>query len=263
MKTLLYQETSKGAKVLVGIGEASIDPLETRKNGVEHAKESPKYSELKARIKTYNDYLERCKADGITFHDSDAVPPRVKAELRNRLLVVASLQDELMEIKRNYEEENPVYMIPASTLLVGDEDAENIALAEPGDKLIVLRQGKGGKYAGYDMIENNTGKKYRMPNTRQWLYLNEPDEDMPTGAILTDPDEVELRAIEKARIMALPAGERESLKAGHIKGAKHEYSLESIAAAELEGDPEAAERAKADARAQYDARLKDIEALFS
>lgn len=262
MKTLLYNETSQGNLILVGVGEASADPLETKNKAIEHAQASPKFAELKARINNYNEYLEKCKAEGIKFADDDTVPPAVRAELRNRLLVVSGLQTELIEIKDKYARESPVYMKPASSLLVEDQVAEDIGHVLTEGKVVVLRIDKNGGYAGYDLIDDNRGKKYREHNSQKWHYIYEPDIVIPAGMRVDDPDEAELSAMNVARIKALSAEEKQKEKDGAILGSKYQYGIDVIAA-DLEDSPEAIEKAKAEARAQYDARLKDIEIMFA
>lgn len=261
MKALLYYETAKGNRLLVSIGEASIDPLETSNNGTKHAHKSPKFGELKARIKNYNDYLAKCKADGIKFADDDTVPPKVRAELRNRLLVVAGLQDELLVIKKDYEKENPIYMLPASSMLVDDQHAADIELADTEGKVIALRTGKGDVYAGYELIENNQGKSYRMPKSMKRLIVQEPDEDIPGNAMFEAPDEYELKAMDNERIAKLSAEDKAKEKADRIKMIKNQFAIDVIAA-DLEESPEATDAVKAEARTQYDARLKEIEAIY-
>ena len=262
MKKLYFKETSKGARFLLSIANANIDPLETKAKGVKHAQGLPQFKELEARINSYNDFLMQSAKEGIKFQKPETVPPVKKSELRNRLLVIGKIRGDLYDAAKAHEAESPVYMLAGNSLLVDETTAADIEHVQTEGKVILLRVDKHGKYAGYEVIEDNTGKKYRLPNTAEWFIVNEPDEEMPEGALFDAPDNDEQKVINAIRISNLSDDQRATEKAVHIKNAQDRYSLDVIAA-DLAATSEAVEIAKTQARTTYDAEAARIENLYN
>ena len=261
MKAITFRETSKGSKIAIAVSEASLDPLETDNAAIAFAQDQPKFKELQARIGTYNDFLETCRADGIKFKDASLVPPKVKAELRLRLQVISEYQDDLMQIRRDRAAADPVHFLPASGVLVSDEDFALMEADIAAEKVIEISVNPDGTYIGYTVIDSKIGTKYRLRNSREWITVSEPDEGIPDDAVYTDPDEGEMKRIEVSRISNRDADQRAAEKQILIEQAQKVFA-QAVTVADLAGDPDAIQQAKDQARTDYDNTAAEIELLY-
>lgn len=252
MKILSYRETPKGTKILIAIRDAKLNPLEIKARAVEHIESLDDFKQLKATFKEHENLIEVYQKAGKPI---DSPPIRTLIErLRN-------MDAELTKVRKQYEADNPVYLTPANAILVDDERAESIKGDIKKGEYIALVIDDDGKGFNHSVLTGaSMGKKYRLPDTLEWLIIQHPDEQPPADALFTDPSEAELVKAYSKRIKGLGPDEREAEKANAIEGAENAFIRACIRADNLgDKDPEITKHA---ARKELEAAKKDIEALY-
>ena len=257
MKVLSYMKTEKGSMIVDAVTEPSIDPLETYEAAVKAVKVMPEYRELQARIKVYDAAVKKHRKDGVRFGDNANVPDHVREDIKLKITRIGKQQDKLNKLYQQAKKDNPVYLLPANAILITDENAVEIKSALSfSDKFILVADVQKNKVA-YELLPDNTGKKYRLPETLEWIEVVEPDHNMPVNALFEEPDTKEAGRIEDARIAAMSEEERHKEALSHKKAAQSQFLRENTLA-ELEQDEKTVGDCKSKAQTNYHADIAAI-----
>lgn len=219
MKTLLFKITPKGTKILKGIVDARIDPLETKAKAVAYVMTLEEYGQLQAMFPRYEAITERYQAT-VRRTKQHFQCPDILMHLKN----IAEKQLELMALQKEYEANNPVYLTPANAVLVEKEIAVIIETAMSKAKYISLAVDDSGCCFSHSVLSGKSvGKAYRKRGSMEWNVIEYPDEALPEDALFDSPDASELEAMEIDRIAALDVAPRANEKALKITAAEDVY----------------------------------------
>ncbi len=263
MKILSYDKTPKGKLLLVSITDPCVDVLESKVAAVKKTTATSDFKELTASIELYNKFVKKCRADNVRFADPSSVPEHVMKELKLKLAAVMAKQQKMAAMEAQEMSDNPIFLLPGQSVFIADELAEEIIEAKQDiheDTLVVIELSRG-KVVAWEVRPNILGKLYRLPDSPDWLKIEEPDEIFPDTAVFEEPDVDELNRIEAGRIEALAPDSRASEKAALIVGAKNVLMRETIAS-ELEGTPDAVKAAKDAADEDYKATLSGLQVIY-
>lgn len=263
MKALSYVETPKGQLVMTAITVPCIDVLESKKAAVKKTTATAEFKELKASIAHYNKFVEKCHADKVRWSNPESVPDHIKEELVIKLAGISDKQEKLIQMEAQEISDNPVYLLPANSVFVTDsfEGAIREAQAKISEDTLVTVELSDGKLSAWAVVPNNIGKLYRLPDSLEWLMIEEPYQFFPDNAVFDDPGSDELERIEAARIKALDPESSAAEKQRHLEAAKH-VLMRDILAAECEDTPEVIETAKNAAKEDYKALLEGLALIY-
>ena len=257
MKVLNYIKTASGSKIATSITEVFIDPLETKNTATESVKKQPEFKELQARISAYDRYITGLKKDGVKLGSPSAIPKNIQKELRIKLNNVKGAQDKMYELQAQAMIDHPIYLVPNDAILISDETAEEFEqIFKKGGVFIKLVDLQADTLK-YVEVPDMTGKRYRLPETLDWINVIEPGHEISDNAVFTDPEPAEAERIEEARIKAMSEAERQA-EALQLKADAEQLFLRVSTLAELEGSDEDIQKKKAGAKEDYHNTIESI-----
>lgn len=253
MKILSYKETPNGTKILMVIGDARLDKLETEARAIAHVQTLPEFAMLTDMIKESHALVKSLQSRRQKVADS--------VQYKDMLNRMASSKLELETLQAAYEAANPVHLTPSNALLVDIPTGEAIAKDFEDNKHIALDVDEDGKGVKHSIILNEfMGKRYRKPGSIKWEVVEHPDEAPPPDAIFTMPDEAEKDVIDLERIKVLDPTARANEQASSIEWAENVYVRETVLADTLPTTE--ATKAKQDAKATLSEAKTAIEARY-
>jgi hypothetical protein len=254
MKILSYKETPNGTKILMVIGDARLDKLETEARAIAHVQGLPEFARLTDMIKESHALVKSLQSRRQKVADS--------VQYRDMLNQMASSKLELETLQAAYEDANPVHLEPANALLVDAETAKAVASMSEGEQYIKLITGTDGVYESCSVILNEfMGKCYRLPGSVKWETVEHPDETPPPEAVFTPLDATERDVIDLERIKGLDPEHRASEIVTCIETAENVYVraavlADTLTATEATKAKEAAKTALTEAKTAIEARYK-------
>lgn len=254
MKILSYKETPNGTKILMVIGDARLDKLETEARAIAHVQSLPEFAMLTDMIKESHALVKSLQSRRQKVADS--------VQYKDMLNRMASSKLELETLQAAYEAANPVHLTPSNALLVDDIVADNIeADMKPGQFISIDIDVDGKGFAHSILTGEFMGKRYRKLGSIKWEVVEHPDEAPPPDAVFTMPDEAEKDVIDLDRIKALDPTARANEQASRIKWAENVYVREAVLAETLTSSTEAT-KAKQDAKTALTEAKTAIEARY-
>ena len=261
MQVLSYIQTDKGSLILTDITEPYLDPLQTKAGAVEKTTSTPEFKSLESSIALYNKYVEKCQADKVPLGKPEEVPQDIKDKLKIKITAIADKQQKLVAMEKQHMAENPVYLLPGNSVFIADDLAEEITQARDalsGENIVVVELSESGSIEAWEVRPDILGKLYRLPDSTEWIMIQEPDEFFPDNAVFDDPGEGELERIELARIQTLDPDSRDAEKLAAVIVAKNVLMRETIAAGACD-TPEQEKAALEAAEEDYKASLSYLD----
>lgn len=262
MKILNFVITASSNKIATSITEAFIDPLETKNRALEVVQKTPAFKELNARIAAYQDYVKKLKKDGVKFADLKSIPEHIKVEVKTKLGKIKESQGLLNDMHKKEMEDSPVFLLPNHAFLVSDKQPEELLnLINDSDVFVKIIEADI-EAVMYEVIPDNLGKKYRLPDSQFWLIVTEPDHLIPGNAVFEDPEPAEIERIESVRVSGLTKVEKYDEAVSMRDHAERAY-LDELILAEVKDKEEDITAYKKAAKQRLKQCYKDIDKKYS